>query len=441
MNFNILIAFVFAVLSCGDSLNVAKLSQAIAKMIDNLSDSHAMMFDIVVGSENEQLKLLANRISMNSANPVKIKKYADNETFPLYLGTPSVVLIEQKKNNSSKFSVVPRAPLEFKGSFSDSFKRTTNSYVPTAWIFYIIDREFSYFEHECISCFQIFHSRKNKNELVLVSYLYLTPTSCVSSWQRVNTFSMDTMTWHSNKFIQTYDKFYNCKIGVYSQETKNEAFNGIFTYKKKKNGKIIKGGIFDEVLKIFSETYEAEIVDSEDISQCQILLLQMTDIFISARGFSYTHITSPICFVHSIFLISPGHELTYFEKLVKPFDVFTWIALAITFFVAFITIFIIYRFPQNVQNYVFGQSVNFPVIGSLQIFFGIGYVHLPERNFGRILFMTFTIYCLIVRTGYQGKMFDFMVSTIRHPVPRTVTELFESDIDIASDVHGNRDIM
>lgn len=56
---------------------------AIAKMINNLSDSHAMMFDIVVGSENEQLKFLANRISMNSANPVKIKKYGENETFSL----------------------------------------------------------------------------------------------------------------------------------------------------------------------------------------------------------------------------------------------------------------------------------------------------------------------------------------------------------------------
>jgi hypothetical protein len=44
---------------------------------------------------------------------------------------------------------------------------------------------------------------------------------------------------------------------------------------------------------------------------------------------------------------------------------------------------------------------------------GGGMTSLPGRNFARFNLMVYILFSLIVRTGYQGKQFEFMV-TVRN---------------------------
>lgn len=255
------------------------------------------------------------------------------------------------------------------------------------------------------------------------------------------------MTWSSPNFLQTYDSFFNCPIGVAAfGEASLPTLDKIFYYKQKKNGLRIFGGVFGEILKIYADKYKAQLAEPrkvEKMGRHDIVLIQLIDTIKGneKEGVNSFYMSPPICYVYSTFSVTDGHLYGPFEKLILPFDNMTWMFLISSFLVAFITIFIIYRFPPEIQHYVFGQGVYYPTLGLLKIFFGLDYVHLPERNSSRIIFMTFTIFCLIIRTGYQGKMFDLMISDPRHPIPHTVEDLLNSGIEILSDERGNIDIV
>lgn len=46
--------------------------------------------------------------------------------------------------------------------------------------------------------------------------------------------------------------------------------------------------------------------------------------------------------------------------------------------------------------------------------------------------MSFIMYCLIVRTAYQGKMYEFLTDDIRKPTVKTVKEMLDGKIPIVT---------
>lgn len=116
--------------------------------------------------------------------------------------------------------------------------------------------------------------------------------------------------------------------------------------------------------------------------------------------------------------------------MVKPFDLPTWIATVVTFSAGFVIIFIISFTPKVVQNFVFGTYVHDPTFSMIQIFFGIGLVRAPGHNFSRFLFAVFTIFCLIMRTAYQAKMFDFLFYDEKQPAAESFSEIADRQIPL-----------
>lgn len=147
----------------------------------------------------------------------------------------------------------------------------------------------------------------------------------------------------------------------------------------------------------------------------------------------YHHITSPIDNINMIFRVTRGSKLTPMEKLAKPFDLSTWITTIVTFFAGFLVIFVIDRFlPRHVHNFVYG--IRDPTLGLIQIFFGIGLVSVPGRNFARFYFMMTTILCLIIRTAYQSKMFEFLQFDERQPHAATIQDIIDRRVPLRSKV-------
>lgn len=62
--------------------------------------------------------------------------------------------------------------------------------------------------------------------------------------------------------------------------------------------------------------------------------------------------------------------------------------------------------------------------------FGGGQQVLPNRNFARFLLMNFILFCLIMRTAYQGKQFEFMQQDIRRPDVETIEEMIENNFTL-----------
>jgi len=137
---------------------------------------------------------------------------------------------------------------------------------------------------------------------------------------------------------------------------------------------------------------------------------------------NYEHETI-ILFFRPKLNIPPGDLYTSFEKVILPFDVETWISLVITIMSAVGTILIINRFSSTVKTIFYGLKVQNPIFNITRGFFGIGQTTLPDGSFARLILVSFLFWCLVIRTAYQGKLFEFTTTAIRKPEMRTLEEL------------------
>jgi hypothetical protein len=125
------------------------------------------------------------------------------------------------------------------------------------------------------------------------------------------------------------------------------------------------------------------------------------------------------------FVITPSQSYNSYEKMILPFDAMIWTFLIITFAVAFLSIFIINYASRAIQDMIYGENVTSPALNLVAIFFGIGQTRLPIENFSRIILMVFILFCLIIRTAYQGVQFDMMTRDMRKPLPKTISDLVD----------------
>jgi len=90
------------------------------------------------------------------------------------------------------------------------------------------------------------------------------------------------------------------------------------------------------------------------------------------------------------------------------------------------TILIINRFSAKIKTIFYGLRVQNPIFNIIRGFFGIGQTMLPDGNFARLILISFIFWYLVIRTAYQGKLFEFTTTTIRKPEMRTLEELRNS---------------
>lgn len=201
----------------------------------------------------------------------------------------------------------------------------------------------------------------------------------------------------------------------------------------KQNDKSEFYGVYPSMLNIFAEKYNAKfeykiysglplIRTPYDLMDSWKIFIFNEEVYKVNKG-TLSIFTPPLRYAYLTFVVSSGQQYTPFEKLILPFDETTWILIIVTFVIGYLTILIVYQFSKNVRDLVFGDNIRDPSLGLAQIFFGIGLIRTPGKYFARVLFMIFTLYCLVVRTAYQGKMFDFLHSTAEKPVPKTWQQL------------------
>jgi len=75
------------------------------------------------------------------------------------------------------------------------------------------------------------------------------------------------------------------------------------------------------------------------------------------------------------------------------------------------------------QNLFYGEEIQSPFFDIFCIVFGIGQTRVPYKNFGRIILTSFILWCLVIRTAYQGKLFEFTTTAIRKPEMKTLEEV------------------
>uniref|UniRef100_A0A182JIF6 Putative ionotropic receptor ligand binding domain-containing protein n=1 Tax=Anopheles atroparvus TaxID=41427 RepID=A0A182JIF6_ANOAO len=138
--------------------------------------------------------------------------------------------------------------------------------------------------------------------------------------------------------------------------------------------------------------------------------------------------------VPMVFALPPGRPYTPFEKLFRPFARSTWLALVAFLAVGVATIAVIRftRAPECVSALVYGRGIHLPLLNLLIVFFGGAMPRLPRGNFARTLLLLWMGYCLVMRSGYQGSLFEYLQEKKNFSHPSTVRGLLAEPYNVHS---------
>jgi hypothetical protein len=129
-----------------------------------------------------------------------------------------------------------------------------------------------------------------------------------------------------------------------------------------------------------------------------------------------------------VFIIPRGRPLSSFEKLLRPFNATVWTYVFIIFLAGFLIILILdTRCKNNVKNFVYGYKVSAPHMNFLTAIVGGSQRRLPKGNFARFILMTFLLFCLVMRTLYQGSLYEFLQSDSSEKEPQTIEEMAQRE--------------
>ena len=257
-----------------------------------------------------------------------------------------------------------------------------------------------------------FLMNETKTSIDLVTGYMFTQHACKELQLRtINRF--DTMTWKNSSFYPNkYRNFYKCKLNIAGTVMADE-----------ENGELV------EV--IFTKVLNAELVDypEKTIQDCAECDLSRQNFYVSGSNTQFI-LSYPHAYEIHTFAVPPGEPYTDLERMFMMFSFELWIAIVVTFSIAFVTTLSLNFASGKVRNFIAGRDVCNPTMNLISVFLTGGQVKTPGRNFARFLLILFIIWSLIIRTCHQSMLFDLLQADLRRPSIRTLDELFESDLTL-----------
>ncbi|CAG9811049.1 unnamed protein product [Chironomus riparius] len=254
----------------------------------------------------------------------------------------------------------------------------------------------------------------------------------------LNKFNKTSQKWF--KKLQNYEKFKNfhgCHLIMGIELDKNEGGcwdTAIIQFEDEIIIQLIGIGseIFGYLSKIHNFESKFKLISNESI-------YNDVDVFLPIYRFEYIyighfHVTTMFAQAEDIIIATPGEMYTPYEKLLLPFDDTTWIMLNLTFLAAFVAILIINQMPKFIQKSIFGENVKTPTLNVVSTFFGISQTKVPTGHIPRAILIFFVFFCLIFRTCFQSKMFEFMTSEPRRPPPNSMQDLRDRNYTVYSNL-------
>ncbi|KAG5670881.1 hypothetical protein PVAND_001113 [Polypedilum vanderplanki] len=142
------------------------------------------------------------------------------------------------------------------------------------------------------------------------------------------------------------------------------------------------------------------------------------------------HLSQPLGTQDFFCLVSLNDFYTNYDKMLLPFDSATWMLILCTYGLTFGIIFGLRFSPEWIRITVTGKGIKGPGYNALAIFMGISQLKLPTETFCRSILIIYIWFCLMIRTCWQSKMFEFMTSDMRKPLPASLEDLIEMNYAI-----------
>lgn len=128
-----------------------------------------------------------------------------------------------------------------------------------------------------------------------------------------------------------------------------------------------------------------------------------------------------------VFMIPKGRPMSAFHKLLRPFDNFVWISILFVLILSTIVIAFLSLLPRKLRNFVYGERVTTPFMNLIIAMYGGAQTILPRYNFARSLLMMFLLFCLVLRSLYQGALFQYLQASDNEPEVESIEEMASRD--------------
>ncbi|KAL7014624.1 hypothetical protein ACKWTF_016034 [Chironomus riparius] len=421
--------FILILLKSTNSQNASILSIAICEIIRNFYTKYSRNVEIIDFGETQSE--LVNEImkNLNNSMTLTLKKSFDPQTWTKKLTNQSILLFNnfedfdsfnRKDLIQSQYTKTIRILVYCQNATKMDFSRLKTDLVsPPYYYFIIYDAGLKLFTFE------------NRNNLKICHE--------VQQLVQINEFSIKSQDWiNKSIFPKKYLSFHGCemKLGVFYTANNFlrlvDDHGNIISITSNVDGPL--GNFMNDVAERlnFSITYVACLSrNCYDIVKIYYLynVIHTTTLdgysFGNKASSKWNNIMLNIQCSPQLY-VPPGDLYTSFEKIVLPFDSETWISIGITLLVAILTTFVIRR--TKFQRLFSSASKHSSFFDIYCIVFGIGQTKQPYRNFGRIILTSFVLWCLVIRTAYQGKLFEFTTSAIRKPEMKTLEEVESGNV-------------
>lgn len=286
-----------------------------------------------------------------------------------------------------------------------------------------------------------------KNRLINVNFLILQNSSAVlqtfmpyneaacndTRLRTINRFDEKARKWESSLiFPEKLANFNRCPVTI---STYKNVVPYIVRDEFVKGTRVLKGRVI-EVINALAQTLNFSSVIDYDPSilaweSCfQKVAERKSDIFIGnvfleLPRSKYLDYTIPIFFEFVKFMVPPGRSLSELEKLSKTFDTVTWILFAVVVVIAFVAVLVVTFQPRHIKILAFGANFNSAFMDLLSIIIGGSQMVLPVNNFCRIVITNLVIFCLVLRSLYQGSLFTFLQTDVKEKEVQSIDEMFE----------------
>lgn len=277
------------------------------------------------------------------------------------------------------------------------------------------------------------------SDLVSVfTYMPFINESCNNSEAiRINEFNKTSMTWDTNVFFpKKFKQLNRCPLryGCYNNRPN-------YIIERSESGLPIFSGWIIDIVNMFSNilnfslnflAYESDMGVIYKNKTATALLKRILNnevdlIFTTARA-DRSELLSTTRMVYAdklILAVPPPFLIDVMAKIFLPFTFASWISISLVAFLACCTIITLRFTPKIFHDYVVGNNVKGSMLNVCNIFLGGPQQILPRSNFPRFLLANFLIFTLIIRSVYQGKVFDIMKSDVHTVELKTIDEFIE----------------
>lgn len=169
-----------------------------------------------------------------------------------------------------------------------------------------------------------------------------------------------------------------------------------------------------EIVEMTGDDHWGQVFENGSFSGAVKLVVEgavnMTSGCFSMRGERMSVMKSSLSYytIKMMFAVPPGRPYTAFEKLFRPFGVVTWTLVSLYTAIGAGVIFLLKFHPWSVRQFVYGRGTGMACMNLMNVFFGGAMSRTPGRNFARTLLFLWLFQCFVLRSLYQGSLFEYL---------------------------------